>query len=390
MASMKKSAQERLKELAAGAPVASANVRALARYASSHQCPTASLGFAARVDIDKLLVGTRYEVPFGQSPFAIQRGTRFEESLRENGHRPLLDLLQEHLHYDTTKAIVANLRDGKPPSQGRADKTRERVTAIVAGKKGAPNLIDGAVLSRSIGGLVSFFEADAVAATFTDDIHVGEIKSFPTVDGQADPEKLGAALAQAAIYILLLKQLVADCGGDPARVSPDALLITTRNTGMQPFMTVKPTGREIDRAARILDSIVPVDDLVAAIPAKTPGFGAVAKADKRGESERVESAHKILDVVGCVYQPSCLSSCGFSKLCRARAEKSGDLLRVGTQFQRLVPGVTSIDRVGQLAAGSRPAPGEEAAAFKLVQAQALLAELVGAPPKPPRAKGGKS
>ena len=253
----------------------------------------------------------------------------------------------------------------------------------MAGAKGAPNLIDGAVLSRNIGGLVSFFEADAVAATFTDDIHVGEIKSFPTVDGQADPDKLGAALAQAAIYILLLKQLVADCGGDPSRVSPDALLITTRNTGMQAFMTVKPTGREIDRAARILDSVPPVDEMVAAVPARTPTFGTVAKSDKRGEDERVENAIKIVETVGCFYQPTCLSSCGFSKLCRERAERSGDLLRIGTQFTRLVPGVSTIDRVGALAAGSKPEPGERSAAAKLVQAQALLTDLVGK-------KGGKA
>ena len=42
----------------------------------------------------------------------------------------------------------------------------------------------------SIGGRTAYFEADSVAAFDGGRIHVGEIKSFPKVDGRVDPDKL--------------------------------------------------------------------------------------------------------------------------------------------------------------------------------------------------------
>jgi hypothetical protein len=127
-----------------------------------------------------LLGGTRFAPPFGQSPFAFRRGNTFEERLRRDGHQPLLDLLVKHLHYPSTDAKVANLRDQLPPSKARAARTEELIRAIVRRDTGAPNLIDGAVLIKEIGGLPSFFEAAAVAASFGGLVHAGE--KLPTYD----------------------------------------------------------------------------------------------------------------------------------------------------------------------------------------------------------------
>ncbi|WP_437656845.1 hypothetical protein [Sorangium sp. So ce1182] len=386
-----KVAADRLASLAGDAPRRRANVRELARYAATSSCNLAVAGFAARVDFDRLLQGTSLAAPFGQSPFAFRRGNRFEELLRRDGHEPLLALLKENLGYDTAGAKVANLREGQPRNkaglEGRAKTTAELMKKIIAGSKAAPNLIDGAVFQREVGGVLAHFEADAVAARFGQPVHVGEIKSFPTVDGQADPDKVGAAVAQVSIYILLLRELVERVGGKPEIVSTEALLITAKNTGLQPTMCVKPVGREVDRAARILDQAPTVDEVAASIPASTPAFAAVATGD---EAARLDALAKIADVVGTAYQPACLASCGLSRFCRERAHDDGAPCRMGGQLVRLLPGIASLDRAGELGRGAPAAVEEAAVADQLVRAARLRERLGLAATTPARTGGARA
>lgn len=391
MAASRTSALDRLAILAGDAPQRRPNVRSLAKFAANSTCQLATLGFAARVDFDEILAGTRFEAPFGQSPFAFRRGNQFEEGLRRDGHAPVLGLLKETLGYDTTGARVENVRKGFEKSRdrmrARADRTEVLIREILAGKRGAPNLLDGAVLTREVGGLPAYFEADAVAAHFDRPIHAGEIKSFPTVDGQADPDKVGAAVAQVAIYILLLRELVERNGGDPGMVSGDALLITAKNTGLQPTMAVKSVGREVDRARRILDDAPDVEELTRSLPTKLPSFGAVAKG---GEPQRVEAAHQLAKEVGTNYRPDCLSSCGFSRLCRDRAHTAGSPCRVGPQLLRLLPNIDSLDRVAELAAGAKPNDGERSVADQLARAARYRQALAPEPTAPASTRKGKA
>lgn len=383
-------ARARLEALRGGAKQSSPNVRALARYAANSECGLASLGFAARVDFDWLLTGTRLEAPFGQSPFAFRRGNRFEDRLRQNGHAPLRGLLTNELGVSFASAKVADLRQGYPKSKDgmkqRAVETQRLISQIVKGSKAAPNLIDGAVMMRAIGGLPAYFEADAVAAYMNGPIHAGEVKSFPTVDGQADADKVGAAVAQVAIYVLLLRDLVARIGGNPDIVSQRALLITALNTGLQPAITSVAIGREMDRADRILKQAPSVVAIASALPAKLPTFGDVA-AKKATEQGRIDAAECLADKVGTKFGPGCLSSCGLSKLCRERAHRTGDPARVGPQLVRLLPNVASVDRAAALARGATPQNGEAPVAAELVRAKRLLGELVKAGP-PARAQVG--
>src|SRR5207249_2710689 len=66
--------EQRLAAIRGVAPRRSPNVRVLAGYAQHTNCNLATLGFAAGVNFDRLLVKTRFQMPFGQSPFAIGRG----------------------------------------------------------------------------------------------------------------------------------------------------------------------------------------------------------------------------------------------------------------------------------------------------------------------------
>src|SRR5947209_8385037 len=85
---------QRLEALRGDAPLRPPTVRVLAAYSGHADCNLASLGFAAGVDYDKLLTGTHYAAPFGQSPFAFSRGLAFERLIAANGYGATLELLR--------------------------------------------------------------------------------------------------------------------------------------------------------------------------------------------------------------------------------------------------------------------------------------------------------
>jgi hypothetical protein len=84
--------------------------------------------------------------------------------LRANGYAATLDLFRAELGFARSDARVVNLRAGYPKtSEGmsqRGEETRRLLGLIIQGDPAAPNLIDGAVLQASIGGLPAYFEAE--------------------------------------------------------------------------------------------------------------------------------------------------------------------------------------------------------------------------------------
>jgi hypothetical protein len=223
--------EQRLAEVRGGAPNRSPNVRVLAGYAQHIGCNLATLGFAAGVNFDRLLVKTRFQMAFGQSPFAIARGLAFEKLLRADDYAATRELFRTLPGFPGAGARVVNLREGYPKDGSamplRAEDTLKLVGGIVRGQPAAPHLIDGAVLTATVGGRPTYFEADALAAWAAAVIHVAEIKSFPKVDERVDPDKLAAALDQVAVYILLTRDAVLRLGGDPERLVSDEALLSS-------------------------------------------------------------------------------------------------------------------------------------------------------------------
>src|SRR3954454_20934478 len=76
------------------------SVSRLAKFANVHRCETAAVAFAAGVDADRAVAGTRAELPFGQSPFAIGRGNAFEALLRRDDYALLRQVLTEGFGVD--------------------------------------------------------------------------------------------------------------------------------------------------------------------------------------------------------------------------------------------------------------------------------------------------
>lgn len=201
--------QRHLEEIRGDAPRRSKNVRALAAYADHSDCNLATLAFASDVDLDRLLLKTQFEAPFGQSPFAFRRGLTFEQILRNRNYAAVIDILRKEMGFPVADVKIVNLRDGYPKTSVgmllRAQETRGQLERILKADPAAANLIDGAVLQASVGGVRAFFEADALAARSAAQLHVAEVKSFPKVDDRIDRDKLASALDQVAVYILLVQ-----------------------------------------------------------------------------------------------------------------------------------------------------------------------------------------
>ncbi len=358
----------------------SPNVRVLAAFAQNTGCRLATLGFAAGVDFDRLLAGTRFRAAFGQSPFAIQRGLAFERMLRDNDYTLTLDLLRGPLGLPPTGIRVVNLREGFPSGPGRMPArvraTSDLVREIIRGNPAAARLIDGAVLEGSIGGLPAFFEADALAARADNgEIRVAEVKSFPKVDDRVDPEQLGSALDQSAVYVTLARGTVAGLGGDPMKlVSDRVMLITPRNVGLTPTLSEQRVTARVARMQRVLAAIPKAGDVAAATPPDIT-FGPVADQSTE-EQARLDALHDIADRVGTVYTPGCLSTCGNGRFCRDRSIRAGSPCVTGPAAVRLLPEVISLGRAESLTRGAKPAPAETPTATVLERAGRLIDEAV--------------
>src|SRR5687768_14348194 len=99
----------RLDEVRGKLPRRSPSVRVLAAFAQTTDCPLATLGFAAGVDFDRLLKGTRFQPAFGQSPFAFQRGLAFEKMLRDSDYARTRDLLRGPLGLSLADMRLVNM-----------------------------------------------------------------------------------------------------------------------------------------------------------------------------------------------------------------------------------------------------------------------------------------
>ncbi len=362
-----------------GAPSTRPNVRRLAAYASVHTCPTAAVAFAAGVDTNRAFAGTRLEMPFGQSPFAIGRGVAFENLLRQHGHAELRRVLTEGLGVDFSLAGVENLRQGYQPNRTglamRASVTKTRLKEIVGGPP-EPIVLDGAVLRADIGGFTAFFEADEMAIGVDGQILIGENKSWPVVDGRpTDEDALGSALDQAATYALLGRRTLEEAGIDPTSVAGDVVIVTPKNTGLSPVLHRQNVEPRIRRVERLLAGVPDVSALAADMPAGLT-FDGVADASA-SDDERLAAFVEVTDELGTVYEPgSCLTSCGFAWACRECAFGKGDPAIAGGPVARALPGVVTLGRVAELGHGAPASAVEAPAAGPIARAGRLYDEAV--------------
>ncbi|MCX4474163.1 hypothetical protein OOK41_28290 [Micromonospora sp. NBC_01655] len=364
------STAQRLAEIRGDVPPRRHNARTIAALTGNPGCARRAVLDSAGVDKPKLAERVGFPARFGQSRFAITRGNAFEAQVKADGGAELLRLVAERLGVDpggpaTWTDLGADDRPGQPGQPGQPDRSaRSRAALAAAAPTGAGDdpaaLFDHPLLGLDVAGQRVHLEPDLVAARLAGRFHVVEVKSFPVIDGQADPGKVAAAAIQSAVYVLALRELLAAEGHDPELVSSDVLLVCPRDFANQPVASLVDVRKQLLVLRRQLDRMARIDDLLAEVPA---GFTADPAADPA-------DLRRSLLSVPARYAPECLAACELAYFCRhaTRAETA----TLGRPVREALGGVATVAEALALAAGEHAGEPEQAEAAALLRAAARL------------------
>ncbi|MFE2046448.1 hypothetical protein ACFXAZ_37165 [Streptomyces sp. NPDC059477] len=310
---------------------------------------------------------------FGQSQFAFARGNAFEARVKADGGAELLGLVHRTLDAGAEPPAAARVPDlSATGPEGRAARTA--LALREATPAGAWTLLDHPMLALDVAGAPAFLEPDAVVVHPDGHWTVVEIKSFPMLDGSADPAKVGAAARQAAVYVLALEEVAARL--DPApRVGHEVLLVCPRDFSNLPTASAVDIRKQRAVTARQLRRLTRLDEIAAALPEGTC-FAPELPAEQLVAS--VES-------VPAAYAPECLSACELAFHCRARARAAGAVTALGRPLRAELGALTDV--AGVLAAargayGDQPGPEDpydpdDPTVIALRRAARLRAEALG-------------
>jgi hypothetical protein len=316
----------------------------------------------------------------GQSPFAIGRGIAFENKVFENQIELLADLMRSHFGYevDELTAVDLSVKEirkafGRADNKLRVAETLKHLTKMLPTLKPSGCLLRHAMFRMVAGGIDAYLEADAVCFCLGGQLHVAELKSFPAIDGVADPEKVAAALLQTAVYVAALQDTVASLGYDRSAVSTRILLVLPENFTLKPTGFVRDIGPIVRRLRRRLRGLPTGSMLARAVPPAVclPRLPA-AGADPEVRNRAAQELSVAISAVDCRFGDGC-GSCPLFRYCRDEARRLGTVAAAGSAVAEICGDVHSIDTALQLAeARRRPsAAAESAVATQLGRAAAV-------------------
>ncbi|MEV7787012.1 hypothetical protein AB0O72_16700 [Streptomyces sp. NPDC088106] len=347
------------------------DARALAALAANPGCRRRAILDGAGVDKGALASALGSPSVFGQSQFAFVRGNAFEAKVKADGGTELLRLAHEKLDRAAeppTDARVPDLTAQGP--QGRTARTELALREAATEAPGTWTLLDHPMLALDVAGSPAFLEPDAVVVHPDGSWTVVEIKSFPMLDGAADPSKVGAAARQSAVYVLALEQVAARL--DPApRVRHRILLVCPKDFSNLPTASAVDVRKQRAVTARQLDRLTRIEEIADTLPEGTC-FSPELPAEKLTEA---------VETVPAAYAPECLSACELAFHCRDRSRADGAVTSLGRPVRAELGGLTTVEDVLAAARGEAGDPDDPAVAA-LRRAAALRAEaLSGARPE---------
>lgn len=298
---------------------------------------------------------------FGQSQFALTRGNAFEAKVKADGGAELLRLAHARLDPDAAApqgAAVPDLTAHGP--EGRTARTA--LALREATRAGGWTLLDHPMLALDVAGSLAFLEPDAVVVHPDGSWSVVEIKSFPLLDGSADPAKVGAAARQAAVYVLALEEVAARLDA-PARVHHRILLVCPKDFSNLPAGSAVDVRKQRAVTARQLARLTRIEEIARALPE------GLCFAPDRGAEELTAA----VEAVPAAYAPECLSACELAFHCRERSRAEGTVTRLGRPLRAELGGLTTVGDVLAAARGETGDPDDPAVAA-LRRAAVLRAE----------------
>ncbi|MFF4490819.1 hypothetical protein ACFY0F_30865 [Streptomyces sp. NPDC001544] len=354
--------RQRLAELRGpDVPAKALDARALAALAANPGCRRRAILDGAGVD--KAAVASALGTPsaFGQSQFALTRGNAFEARVKADGGAELLRLVHARLDPGAEPPGQTHVPDLSAP--GPAGRTARTALALrEAVEAGGWTLLDHPMLALEVAGSPAFLEPDAVVVHPDGSWTVVEIKSFPMLDGSADPAKVGAAARQAAVYVLALEDVAGRLEPAP-RVRHRILLVCPRDFSNLATASAVDVRKQRAVTARQLARLTRIEDIADDLPEGTcfaPGLPA-------------EELAAAVESVPATYAPECLAACELAFHCRARSRAAGAVTTLGRPVRAELGGLATVDDVLAAARGELGDP-EDPAVAALRRAAALRAE----------------
>ncbi|GGX47406.1 hypothetical protein [Streptomyces chartreusis] len=346
-------------------PAKALDARALAALAANPGCKRRAILDGAGVNKAALAGALGSPSAFGQSQFALTRGNAFEAKVKADGGAELLRLVREKL--DRGAEPPAHARVPELTATGPEGRTARTALALreATEARGEWTLLDHPMLALDVAGSPAFLEPDAVVVHPDGSWTVVEIKSFPMLDGSADPAKVGAAARQAAVYVLALEQVAARLESVP-RVRERVLLVCPKDFSNLPTASAVDVRKQRAVTARQLDRLTRIEDIADALPAGTCFSPELPAADLTAAVESVPAT----------YAPECLSACELAFHCRARSLESGAVTSLGRSVRAELGGLSTVEDVLSAARGESGDPDDPAVAA-LRRAARLRAEALG-------------
>ena len=245
---------------------------------------------------------------------------------------------------------------------------------------GAGTMFDHPLLRLEVGGRHAYLEPDLIAFQVRGRFHVIEIKSFAVIDGRADGDKVAAAAIQSAVYVLALRDALAELGVSPAAVADETILVCPENFANRPVAVSLDVRKQLTVLRRQLSRLDRIDDLLDLLPADLT-FD--LDPDDQGVPRRAPAGlAAAIRQVEARYAPECLSTCEMCFFCREEAR--GCTAALGREARDDLGGVEQVATVLRLARGTPgtgqgPSPGSDLAeAAELLRTAARLrAEALG-------------
>ncbi|GAB2867449.1 hypothetical protein GCM10022221_80330 [Actinocorallia aurea] len=352
----------RLDKMRGDAPPRNHDARSIAALTTNPGCKRRALLDAAGADKAQIARFLGHPPHFGRSQFAITRGNAFEATVKADGCAPLYGLLREKLGLPVAESEYADLEEvgGNISREVRYARTKQLLKRAVEGEG---TLFDHPLLRLEVGGHPVYLEPDVIAFRFEGAFHVIEIKSFPIVDGRANPEQVAAAARQSAVYVLALRRLMTELGYDESLVADRVILVCPENFTNRPTATLVDVRQQLGVIRRQLQRMQRIDALLDALPedvtfAMDEGLGASVQA------------------IDARYEPGCRTHCDLSLYCRAEARACGSVDQLGRTLGDQLGGITKVDEALDVAGGAEPEDEDQKEiAEELREALRLLEEV---------------
>ncbi|MFD7664361.1 hypothetical protein [Streptomyces sp. NPDC059788] len=324
------------------------DARALAALAANPGCRRRALLDGAGVDKAALAGALGSPAAFGQSQFALARGNSFEARVKADDGADLMRLLYERLGGaapapEPGRVAVPDLSAAGP--EGRAARTALALREATAA--GGWTLLDHPLITLEVAGSPAYLEPDAVVVHPDGGWTVVEIKSFPMIDGSADPAKVGAAARQAAVYALALRRVAAQVLASTGRavtVRDQVLLVCPKDFANLPTAEAVDIRKQMATTERQLRRLTQVEEIAGQLPPGT-SFDLRLADDGRTVTRSAAELTEAVESVDAAYAPECLAACELAFHCRGRARAAGAVESLGRGVRGELGGLRTVEEV---------------------------------------------